>query len=295
MIVNQQALQGIYVSFNTLFNKTLSETKTFWDKIATRVPSSTGEESYKWLGDIPKMREWIGDKQIQNLSAHDYTIKNKDFELTVNVKRNDIEDDRIGLYSPMIQTVAQSAATFADDLVFGVLKAGFSEKCFDKQPFYSKEHKIGKKSAANTGTKKLTVESYADARSIMMSYTDEHGRPLRLVPNLLLVPPALESRAREILLADQINGSTNTYKGTAELHVVPELADEPTAWHLLCTTRPIKPVIYQERTAPKFVSLDKDTDANVFYRAEYVYGAEARGNAGYGFWQMAFGSTGTTN
>lgn len=295
MIVNRQALQGIYGAFNTLFNKVLGETKTTWEKIATRVPSSTGEESYKWLGNIPKMREWIGDRQIQNLAAHDYTVKNKDFELTVGVDRNDIEDDCIGLYTPMIQTVAQSAATFPDDLTFDVLKAGFTEKCFDGKPFYSKEHIIGKKSASNLSDKKLTMESYAAARTLMMSLTDEFGRPLRLVPNLLFVPPALEGKGREILLAEQINGSTNTYKGTAVLEVAPELADEPLAWFLLCTTMPIKPIIYQERKAPKFVSLDKDTDEIVFMKKKFLYGAEARGNAGYGFWQMIVGSTGEKN
>lgn len=48
---------------------------------------------YAWLGDIPGMREWIGDREVQNLTASDYTIKNKDFELTVGVDRNAIEDD----------------------------------------------------------------------------------------------------------------------------------------------------------------------------------------------------------
>ena len=45
------------------------------------------------------MREWIGDREIQNLSASDYTIKNKDYELTVGVDRNDIEDDTLGIYN----------------------------------------------------------------------------------------------------------------------------------------------------------------------------------------------------
>lgn len=56
------------------------------------VPSVSRDESYKWLGQIPRMREWVGEREIQNLSASDYTIKNKDFELTIAVPRNDIED-----------------------------------------------------------------------------------------------------------------------------------------------------------------------------------------------------------
>ncbi len=294
MIVNQQALQGITTGFKTIFNKAFNETKTLWDKIATKVPSETGEESYKWLGKIPRMREWIGDREIQNLTGSDYTIKNKDFELTIGVDRNDIEDDKIGVYNPVIQDIAQSTATFPDTLVFKLLLDGFTNKCYDRQPFFSDAHKIGKKTISNKSTKVLTTTSYAEARSAMMSIKDENGESLRIIPDTLVVPPALEDAGRKILMSDQIDGSTNIYKDTAKLLVVPELAGNDTAWYLLCTTKPLKPIIYQERKAPKFNALIDDKDENVFMRKQYLYGVEARANAGYGFWQMAFGSTGET-
>jgi phage major head subunit gpT-like protein len=292
MIVNQQALRGIFTGFKTIYAKAFDQTKVLWDKVATKVPSETGEESYKWLGKIPRMREWIGDRQIQNLSASDYTIKNKDFEVTVGVDRNDIEDDRVGLYTPTVQDIGQSAATFPDDLVFGLLKDGFVNKCYDGLPFFSDAHKVGKKTVSNKSDKKLSTDSYAAARSSMMSLTDENGKSLKLIPDLLVVAPGNEETGRQILLADQINGTTNVYKGTAELLVVPELAGADTAWYLLCTSRPLKPLIYQERKAPRFVALDQETDDNVFMRKQYLYGVDARSNAGYGFWQMAYGSTG---
>ena len=92
MIVNQQSLRGIYVGFNTLFNRAFEGVTPLYTQIATTTPSTTDSETYAWLGDIPGMREWIGDREIQNLSASDYTIKNKDFELTVGVDRNAIEE-----------------------------------------------------------------------------------------------------------------------------------------------------------------------------------------------------------
>ena len=88
MIVNQQTLRGIYLGFNTLFNRAFEEEKPLYTEIATVTPSTTDSETYAWLGDIPGMREWIGDREIQNITASDYTIKNKDFELTVGVDRN---------------------------------------------------------------------------------------------------------------------------------------------------------------------------------------------------------------
>ncbi len=293
MIINQQALRGLYTGFKTIFGKAFEATPTLWNKVATRVTSENGEENYKWLGRIPRMREWIGDREVQNLSAADYTIKNKDFELTIGVDRNDIEDDRIGLYTPVIQDIAQSAAQFPDELVFQLLKDGFTNLCYDGKPFFAADHKVGRKTVSNRSDKRLTAESYAAARSAMMSLVDENGKSLKLVPNLLVVPPALEDAARKILKAEQIDGTTNIYKDTAELLVVPDLAGADTAWYLLCTSKALLPLIYQERKVPKFVSLDSETDTNVFMRKQYLYGVDGRANAGYGFWQMAYGSTGT--
>jgi phage major head subunit gpT-like protein len=66
-------------------------------------------------------------------------------------------------------------------------------------------------------------------------------------------------------------------------------------WFLLCTQRAIKPIILQRRRDFDFVSMDRETDQNVFMNKEFVYGSDARGNVGYGFWQMAYGSRQTLN
>ena len=107
------------------------------------------------------------------------------------------------------------------------------------------------------------------------------------MPDLLVVSPALEEMARLILEADTINGTTNVLKGTAKIHVEPMLAENPEYWFLLCTNRFLKPFIYQIRKKIKFVSLTKETDENVFMLDVFMYGADGRSNAGYGFWQMA--------
>jgi phage major head subunit gpT-like protein len=86
------------------------------------VPSSTSEQKYGWLGKITKFREWLGERQVQNLLAHDYSIKNKTFENTVGVDRDEIEDDQYGVYKPVFEQLGQDAATHPDELVFELLK-----------------------------------------------------------------------------------------------------------------------------------------------------------------------------
>ncbi|MCD7948307.1 MAG: Mu-like prophage major head subunit gpT family protein [Oscillospiraceae bacterium] len=294
MIINSKTLQGIFTGYNTLFNKVLTEAQPLYTSVATVTTSSTDTETYAWLGDIPGMREWVGDRELQNLSGSDYSIKNKPFELTVAVPREVVEDDKLGLYNTSVEMLGQSAAVHPDELIFALLASGFTEKCYDGKPFFAEDHKVGKKDASNKGTAALSLAAYIAARSAMMSQVNGKGRALAIVPDLLVVPPALEAAARDILVADYINGTKNTMQGTAKPLVVPQLAGHDTAWYLLSTTRPVRPLIFQERTKPKFVSLTAETDENVFYGNKLVYGVDYRGNAGYGFWQMAYGSTGTT-
>lgn len=298
MIVSSSTLRDMYSSFNTVFNKTYAETPVLYPKIAMEVPSEANDENYAWLGAMPSMREWVGSRVIRNLKAHTYTIKNKLFEKTVAVSRNDIEDDRIGVYKPMIQDLAESSRKHPDKLVFGLLPRGFVEHGYDGVPFISDAHPYlyAKKEAkqSNKGTAKLTPTSYGAARASMMSLVDDEGEPLYIVPDLLVVSPQNEPAARRIVYAEEINHETNIYKGTAEVLVAPELVRNPDMWFLLCTAKVIKPFIFQNRRKPALVAKTSPSDDNVFFNNEYIYGADMRCNAGFGLWQLAYGSDGTT-
>lgn len=301
MIINQAALKDIYSSFNTIFNKTLEETTVLHPKIAMEVPSEASDENYGWLGSMPSMREWVGDRQIRNIAVHTYAIKNRLFETTISVSRDNIEDDRIGVYKPMFQDLAEGARKLPDKLVFGLLPRAFTDLCYDKMPFISDAHpylysipKKGK-TQSNKGTDKLSFDSYPIARASMMSLTNDEGDPFYIVPDLLVVSPQNEMVARRIVYAELINnGETNIYKGTAEVLVAPELVNSPDMWFLLCTSKAIKPFIFQNRRKPALVAKAAANDDNVFFDNEYLYGVDTRCNAGYGLWQLAYGSDGTT-
>lgn len=151
MIINQANLAGIYKSFSTIFNQAFDATPSQVDLIAMRAPSTGRSVDYKWLGDFPTMREWVGDRVIKDLSAFGYEIVNKDFESTIEVDRNDIQDDQIGVYTPMIQGLAQAAKQHPDILAFALLAAGFSTICYDGQYFFDSDHPVGAASVSNLG------------------------------------------------------------------------------------------------------------------------------------------------
>ena len=69
MIVNQANLHGLAVGYSTAYNKSFEATQSNYQKIATTVPSTTGEQDYKWLGQMPRMKEWIGEREVQSLDG----------------------------------------------------------------------------------------------------------------------------------------------------------------------------------------------------------------------------------
>jgi len=226
-------------------------------------------------------------------------LVNEDFEATVSVKRNDIEDDTLGIYAPQAQSAGFSAKQWPDELIMEKVNGAFATECFDGQYFCDTDHPVAGASVSNKGTavlsvatQALAIASYGAARTAMRKFKDDEGRPLNIIPNVLLVPPALEYIALALVNNDRLDdGKANPFKGTAEVVVDARLTSD-TAWFLLDTTKPIKPFIFQQRKSPAFVSQTDMNADGVFMRGEYNFGAEARGAAGYGFWQLCYGSTG---
>lgn len=228
MLVNAANLDGLRVGYSTLFQGGLSQASTMYSRISTDVPSSQKEQTYAWLGKIPNVREWVGPRAVQNLSQGDYTIKEKAWELTLGVDRDDIETDNLGIYGPLFTEMGQSTGSKWDMLVFEALKNGFASNCYDGQYFFDTDHPV----------------------------LDEDGA---------------------------VTSVANTDGGGG------------TPWFLLDVSRAIKPIILQKRKDFEFVAKDQLTDDNVFKNKEFVYGADARANVGYGFWQFAWASKQTLN
>lgn len=66
------------------------------------VPSTSRDETYGWLGQFPALREWTLPRQVKSLEAHGSTIKNRKFESTIEIGRDDIADDRLGIFKPAL-------------------------------------------------------------------------------------------------------------------------------------------------------------------------------------------------
>lgn len=142
MEINETNINGLFQGFKTTFNKGLEGAKRSYKTVSMEIPSTTAEESYGWLGAIPSIREWIGDRIVNSLSITSYQIKNRKFELTVGVPRDKIEDDQYGIYGPIMEKMGRDVALHPDELIFSLLGKGFQTTCFDGQYFFDKDHPV---------------------------------------------------------------------------------------------------------------------------------------------------------
>ncbi len=140
MLIDRANLDTAFKGFRSVYNVAFDATSTEIDKVAMRVGSETSEEEYGWLGQFPSLREWIGDRVVHDLASDGFKIKNRKFESTVKVKRDDLSDDRFGLYKPMFDEMGRVTKQHPDRLAFELLTNGFSTACFDGQFFFDADH-----------------------------------------------------------------------------------------------------------------------------------------------------------
>jgi phage major head subunit gpT-like protein len=142
MLINPQNLAHLFKGYKATFQGAFDAAQSDYARISTTVPSSTSAEVYPWLGQTTRFREWIGDRYLQNLLSHDFTIKNRKWENSVSVPKDTIEDDTYGLYTPVIAQLGQDARQHPDELVFTLLQSGFNSLCYDGQYFFDTDHPV---------------------------------------------------------------------------------------------------------------------------------------------------------
>lgn len=301
-IVNHARLRATFTGLSTEFNNALEAADTKYQETCMVVPSTGRGMDYAWLTRFPKMRLWTGDKVIKQLELKTYYVANQNWEATIAVDRNDIEDDQLGIYAMQAKMIGNEAGNLYGRIANDLKNNAFTEEGMDGVAYYGTHTQTDSNGTSFTTSNKITtalsaetdadaLASLGDARIAIMKMKDSEGENLGLIPDTLEVPPALEATARILAtspyLADQ---SPNPYNGTVKVLVNPGITNDA-VWFLHVTTMPIKPFIIQSRTAPQFVSQTSLENDAVYNRREFKFGVEARCAGAYGFWQLSAGYT----
>lgn len=301
MQITPKSLQDLRTAIELTLTKGRGMANPFWSRFAAKVTSATKHVNFPIHAATKKLRRWEGERKEVNGKAYDFQVTPEKFELTLGIPVEEIEDDNIGAWQAAMLDMGVQIELWPDDLLIEIILAAEVDTCFDGKPFFANDHALKPGATIDNlfGSTSLTKANVAAVIAEMKSWVGEDGRALRVTPNKLVVPPALEDEARAIVGTDlvaQVFGSNtaaagvrNTMQGRLELEVLSELAADAGGsdvdWYVMDTTKPTKPFVLVERSAPKITHKNADSDDNVFWDDKVISGVRARGAAGYGpFW-----------
>ena len=289
MIVDTIALtKGLKVEFNKAFQ---AAPPPKYGSLVLKTTSKSDSETYGWMGAPPAMREWVGERHVASMNDYSYEIANKNFESTVAVDRNEIEDDQVGMIKPRIQEIAVRAKAYPDVLISDLVKASLTGLAYDGAALCSNRTAPNDNLLAGTGVTEATLlTDLAAARAAMMAFTDDQGEVMNVVGDVVICHPGEEIFFMKILKSTTAVGATgagefNFWRDQLKAVIVDARLSDDNDWYLCASGYALKPFILQTRKAPQFIGLDKGTDEQVFMRRKLLYGVDMRANAGYGLFR----------
>lgn len=278
------------------------------DGIVTVLPSTTQTEDFGWLGAVPRMRIFNGERKPVQVGNYKYRIENEEYEASMAIDLKDVDDEQTGKYSILASSIGTSSAMFPEELLWTqVLPLGFSSLAYDGQFFFDTDHAVGASGVmSNLITGKLGPTALDAALDLMYGFKDDQGRPINIQLDLVLeVPVALRATAETLVnQAKNANGSDNRFYKVAEVRVNPWLTDV-NAWYLINRApgaAGVNAFVQLDRKREELAVLGHmPNEANVinqshveFMNRKVYVGTYWRGNIGYGMFQKAVASTGAT-
>lgn len=181
MIINSGNLQTLYIGFSAAFEEGVrAEAEHDQMSITMETRSTSRTTEYGWLGKVSSLRKWVGERVLRGVAEHGYSIRNDKFESSIEVERDDIEDDEYGIYNPLFRELGQASAAHPTELVFGLLKGGFFTPCYDGQYFFDTDHPVQGRSVSNVQAGNGTPWYLFDARRMVKPMIFQRRRDYEL-------------------------------------------------------------------------------------------------------------------
>lgn len=279
-------------------------------QISNYFESDQESEIYKWLGQSPAMREWIGGRQAKGFSENGITITNKEFEATLEVLVKEMRRDKTGQVMVRVRELAQRTNAHWAKLLSTLIVAGESAVCYDGQYFFDTDHVEGD---SGTQSNDLTYDAATPTdptagemeKAILkgvqsiLGFKDNQGEPMNENARefLIMVPVPLMnsaasaigasvimdgasvSRTNTILTLGTLGGFTMRMAVNARLSWTDKLA-------VFRTDSETKAFIRQEEEAVSMSAVAEGSELE-FNENKHRYGVKASRNVGYGYWQRS--------
>jgi phage major head subunit gpT-like protein len=280
-------------------------------------------ETYKWLGNVPKFREWVGGRAAGKPKVETYSIRNKLWEQTLEFGIDDLRRDKTGQIMIRIGELAQAGAAFWEDLLTSLINNGNTSgfTAYDGELYFDTDHPVKEIDAGSTTAKNLvtatevpaldvttaTAPTVVEAANILLglvghfhTFTNDQGHLLNAQARDFTVMVArrrcgVRSRPRSaqaFLTSGQSNPITGLKSKGYNFDVIlnPNLTSATDKVYIFRTDAKLKPFILQEETEPKVTVIGAGSEEE-FKNRRHLFGTERIANAGYGLWQYAVKAT----
>lgn len=306
-ITNGQNFANASTAYQAIFaevfqgDSTRSENYNKYCLVDSRIGSNY---EFDFLSGFPLPTEWKGKKISKSTRANKFRIPTKPYAATTSVDMIEY-DQQPNLVGQQIRSWLGGARGFINKLVVDKL-VDTTSLGYDGVAFYSTAHlNDDGTTQSNKTTSALSQATFRAAANAMSAFTDNAGRPLGIRPAKLIVGPALQYIARDIIEAKtRTQGITGT--GTVDTSTVVaaaaienvvsndgiELVVEPflvgtyaNYWFLVGEAADAKPMVVNVAKAPY------PTDNTSLYlpnNARYDFSIEAQLSIGYGLWQCIY-------
>lgn len=268
-------------------------------------------EDYKWLGQTPQMREWIGGRHAKGFRENGLRIENKHFESTLEVLVKDMRRDKTGQIMTRVQELADRTNSHWLSLISTLVLNAESAVCYDGQYFFDTDHSEGD---SGTQSNDITVDISALPTEVHGSVTapsvgemqqaiftgitqiagflDDQGEPMNETAQnfLVMVPTSLAITANNAVSMNRAAGEAAQSLLPTNLSVSvaqnPRLSSWTDKFAVLRTDGRVKPFIRQQETGVMLKAKAEGSEYE-FDNDAHQYGVDAWRNVGYGYWQHA--------
>ena len=270
--------------------------------IGMKITSDQDTETYRWLAELPVMREWLGGRQANRLDVREQIIRNQRFEASLEVSREELRRDKTGQIQLRINELANRAQQHWAKLLTETIEA--NAVTYDGLSFFNSAHDgdaandnlIGTLAATESAPTAAEMEAgIFDCLEAMLGFKDAGGEPMNSgLSQLTIVVPvnmfgSAQRAMNDSIITDGSGTRTNSLVNLAgydmRLAVNPRLTATDT-FYAFRSDAAVKPYILQEELSPQVEALAEGSDF-AFNNDAHQYGISKSCATGNGVWQYA--------